>query len=558
MTVRHSNNIKIDYAGSALCFIAIYFVFQIIYISFISQGAGLDDAELASNVSFWTWGYGGSQPPLYTWLAFGLTKIFGLSLAVLQVLKFSLLASTFFAVYIGLRLLYVKPTVAAAAMLGLFLLPQIGWESQRALTHSIMGTAGSAWSFAAFAFFWRKPNYLRGVIFGITMACAILGKYNGTLFLIALLGGAFLCLPFRSCLKTRWFLSSLVVTFICLLPAAIFMLNNPAGLTERANKLAVGHSGHFIADRFSGLADFGFAVLSFCFVALIIAIVLCFLQKIGLKKEIKEFSNRSSDPRITPSSYLKEDQAYHIQFLKTKRESTDSHLQHHLGHDACVDQTQLNSDHLCFSYNGIEKRVLAQNLISSILLFGLCCIAAAVLILGITTIKDRWLQPLLFLSPAYFTLLLARLQTRFHFVRIYGIIGVCAALIVPFVLYINIATTYYRDKPAEQLLDYSTLYRSLTAHGSFDMILGYRPQLPGNLRLIDPSLKTLHKDSPLVLKRLKRPFIVLWEGSETMPEQLVTILKKTQNESFGDTYFVTLGFKANSEQVRTVYFRYYP
>lgn len=120
---------KPNYGVVAVCFIIGYFAFQALFVSVISKGAGLDDAELASNISFWNWGYGGSQPPLYTWIAFGVEKPFGLHFFLLQIIKFSLLASTFLAVYAGLRLLSVRPVVAGAAMLALFLLPQIGWGS---------------------------------------------------------------------------------------------------------------------------------------------------------------------------------------------------------------------------------------------------------------------------------------------------------------------------------------------------------------------------------------------------------------------------------------------
>lgn len=67
------------------------------------------------------------------------------------------------------------------------------------------------------------------------------------------------------------------------------------------------------------------------------------------------------------------------------------------------------------------------------------------------------------------------------YVRAYGVIGVVSALIVPFVLYINIATAYNHYDPPEQLLDYAKLDRTLREKGAFTMVLSRRSQLPGNL-----------------------------------------------------------------------------
>ncbi|MHC5306991.1 glycosyltransferase family 39 protein [Bartonella sp. LJL80] len=483
------------YGNAAICFILLYFAFEAVFVTYISGGAGLDDAELISNISFWNWGYGGSQPPLYTWFAYGLTQIFGVHLALYQFLKFSVLASTFLAVYAGLRCLNVKPTVAAAAMLAMFLLPQIGWESQRALTHSIMGTAGSAWTFAAFALFSRRQTWLRAILLGLACAAAILGKYNGGLFLLALVGGALLTAPIRPCLATRTFPVALLTAVAAMFPALFFMLMHPAGVTERANKLAVGKSGHFLFDRVSGLTDFAMAALSFCSLALLV-ILLFFGARALAKKNTLE--------------------------------------------------------------NAMQQDDLAVRFLSRILLFGICLIALLVVVLGITNVKDRWLQPLLFLAPAYFTLALARLPWSQKYVRAYGVVGACAGLIVPFALYINIATTFNRADPPEQLLDYASLENALRQQGPFEMILSRRPQLPGNLRLRDPSLKTLHADTPMASERLQKPLMVMWTGDEKLPDDLSRILSAAGFDTDGQIAHFDIGFKGDTDAKRRIYTLYLP
>lgn len=486
---------KPNYGVVAVCFIIGYFAFQALFVSVISKGAGLDDAELASNMSFWNWGYGGSQPPLYTWIAFGVEKLFGLHFFLLQIIKFGFLASTFLAVYAGLRLLSVRPVVAGAAMLALFLLPQIGWESQRALVHSVLGTAGSAWTFAAFCLFIRKPSWLAAILLGLASTSAILGKYNGGLFLLALFCGAACTKEIHSYFKNRYFPIAIVTALITLAPALLFMLFHPNSIVARANKLAISKSGDFFVDRLMGLTDFILAAFSFVSVAMIIAIILIGIQTI---------------------------------------------------------KTGLSSQKLT------NKEELAENFLFKILLFSLLLIVVAIIIIGITNIKDRWLQPLLFLAPAYFTLLLERFCHSLKYVRAYGLISACVALIVPFVLYINIATAYNHSNPPEQLLDYTKLYKVLHKDGAFVMVLGQRPQLPGNLRLLDPTLKTLHSETPSVSERLIRPLLVIWTGDKKLPDDLKDILSKANFKIEGQINHVQIGFRGKTDAKRDIYYMYLP
>ncbi|WP_297322358.1 glycosyltransferase family 39 protein [uncultured Bartonella sp.] len=486
---------KPNYGVVAVCFIIGYFAFQALFVSVISKGAGLDDAELASNMSFWNWGYGGSQPPLYTWIAFGVEKLFGLHFFLLQIIKFGLLASTFLTVYAGLRLLSVRPVVAGAAMLALFLLPQIGWESQRALTHSIMGTAGSAYAFAFFCLFFRKPSWIKAILLGLACAAAILGKYNGILFLLALFCGAAFTAGIRDVLKTRYFAVGIITALAAIAPALFFMFAHPDSVVARANKLAMSKSGNFFVDRLTGVTDFFIAALGFISVALVVALILAGLQA---------FSNSR------------------VSQLTTKDENK------------------------------------AENFLFHILASGVVIIIALVLVLGITNVKDRWLQPVLFLAPPYFTLILSRLGYSLKYVRAYGVIGAVTALIVPFVLYINIATAYNRYDPPEQLLDYAKLDRTLREKGAFTMVLSRRPQLPGNLRLLDPSIKTLHVSSPYVAEQLTRPLMVIWSGNEKLPDDLRDILLKAGLPTDGTVDQVELDFIGDSDVKRTISYLYIP
>lgn len=469
-------------------FLLLYFLFEAGFVSFISPGAGLDDAELISNLSFWNWGYGGSQPPLYTWLAYGLTQAFGLHFWLLQLLRFTILASTFFAVYLGLRGLRVEKNLAAFASLSMFLLPQIAWESQRALIHSVLGTAGSAWSFAAFVYFVRKPCYRRALALGAAFAAAALGKYNGLIFIAALLLGGLFIRPARRALATRAFAVSLTAALALMAPALIFMALHPESVLQRAVKFHAGAGGNILFNRLRGLLDLGRAAVNFVLPAMAAAALIGFFTR------------------------------------RQKRKNTAANI----AAEAAAGNGGGNAEALRF--------------LRAALLCGLALCALMVLASGATHIKDRWLQPVLFLAPPYAALWLAQRDKTGRAPRLFGVLGLTAALLVPPMLYANlyargvagrgqgIFARYARAKPPIQNLDYPALYAQLTAAGGAPaVLLAPEPFIIGNLRLLNPQMKTLFAETPFAAQRLARPLVILWkegEGGESaaLPPKLAPIL----------------------------------
>lgn len=475
----------------AIVFVVLYFAFEACLVSLASRGAGLDDAELASNLSFWNWGYGGSQPPLYTWIAHGLTQVFGLHLAVLQGLKFTLLASIFLAVYAGLRLFDVPPGFAACAMLSLFLSPDIGWNSQYTLTHSVMGTAGAAWCFASIAGFIKKRSWVWAVLFGLSVAAAILGKYNGTFFVLALLVAGFAVPQTRRALKTRTFTLALPVAVLAMAPALVFMAMHPESVLQRTAKFKVGQSGHVVLDRLTGLLDFAVAGLSFAALALVVALVIWLI-------------NRKGESRGETSERVKS----------------------------------------------------AAHFIGMVLLVGFVLMGISIVAVGATHVRARWLQPVLFLIPVWLTLLFAGM--RWRIAKGFGIAGFIAALLVPPVLLNNIRLNLVNRKEPVQNLDYPALEQVLKRQGPVTTILASRTLMSGNMRLLDPNIKTLTAETPGAVQRLARPLVVLWEDTPAMPQHLQMLLERAQISQQPVHSFALHSRGWGREANHTIYYIYVP
>ncbi|MFQ0812977.1 glycosyl transferase [Brucella anthropi] len=440
----------------AVIFVLCYFAFQAVLVAMVSNGAGLDDAEQLANIGYLDWGYGGSQPPLYTWITNLAASVLGTSMLTLQIVKFSMLASLFLSVYGAMRLLGFSRIVASAGMLGLFLIPQIGWESQRALTHSVAGTAGCGWAFLAFAWHMRKRSPVSAAALGMAMAAAILGKFNASFFLIMLIVTGLLIPEYRRILLSKLSLVTILAFGICFGPTALWMFAHKSSVLARANKFEIGASGNIFFDRLMGVESLIEAAFLFSILALAIAGIIAFIH---WKK------------RTTPSTPL-----------------TDG-----------------------------------EKFLSLLILVGLGIVFVGVTATGANNVKDRWLQPVLFLTPALMASLMARYRAGNRALTDYAVISAVVALIVPPVL--SYYLIYGSSSPPFGQLDYRHFYEEVQAKGPFKTILTDNAQIPGNFRLFDSSLHVIHPETPDAKAHLTPPVLVMWFGGAEPNDRIAAMLR---------------------------------
>ncbi|WP_420962815.1 ArnT family glycosyltransferase [Brucella sp. IR073] len=443
----------------ALLFVLVYFAFQAIFVAFISNGAGLDDAEQLANIGYLALGYGGSQPPLYTWISSLASAVLGTSLLTLQIVKFSLLASMFASVYGGMRLLGLPRNVAAAGMLGLFLIPQIGWESQRALTHSVAGTTGCAWAFLAFAWHMRARSPLSAGLFGLAMAAALLGKFNAGFFLVTLVLAALTIPAYRAALLSRQTFISIGVFALCLAPTGIWMLHHRNAVLARSGKFEIGATGNFLLDRLAGVARLIEVSFLFSILAVAVAVIVFLLYR---KKRAPLLS--------------------------------------------------------------LPKPLPGDSFIPRLIMIGFVLVFVGVCLTGATNVKDRWLQPVLFLLPACLAWLLHRYRLTGPALRDFSIGSVIVACLVPPVLAFNLTYGGGPGDPPIGQLDYAQLYRQVREKGNFNVVLADKPQIAGNFRLYDPSLGVAYPEAPDAVTRIKKPLLVLWFSGAVPPQNVMDIL----------------------------------
>jgi lipopolysaccharide core galacturonosyltransferase RgtB len=175
------------------CGLALYFLLHILWRILVTDSVELDESEQVISVQSWGWGYA-EQPPLYTWMLKLVVSACGLNVFSLMAFKSLLLFATYYFVYRAGKEIWDEAKPALLSALCLFFIPQISWESQRDLTHSVLATALAAVTLFVFLKLVKTGQGRWFAAFGICAGLGLLAKYNFILFIVALMIAA-LTLP---------------------------------------------------------------------------------------------------------------------------------------------------------------------------------------------------------------------------------------------------------------------------------------------------------------------------------------------------------------------------
>jgi 4-amino-4-deoxy-L-arabinose transferase-like glycosyltransferase len=242
----------------------IYFTLQLILRIWISSSLDLDESEQLVLTQKLSWGYG-SQPPLYTWLQFGLFKFFGVSVFSLSLLKNILLFCTYLFTYLNARLITRSRACAMAAAASLLFIPQIAWESQRDLTHSVLAATLVCATMFCFLRLREKRTLAHYAIFGACAGMGVLSKYNFALVLVALALAAISTREFRAIILDQRIILAILIAALIVLPNALWALGHRDLALRSAGKFKIQESSQWLHAIISGLK--GLLVCSVTFFA---------------------------------------------------------------------------------------------------------------------------------------------------------------------------------------------------------------------------------------------------------------------------------------------------
>ncbi|WP_162604738.1 glycosyltransferase family 39 protein [Geomonas edaphica] len=423
----------------------LYFALQFVFRVLVSNSAELDEAEQLLLTQHLDLGYG-SQPPLYTWLLSGLFSIFGAGVATLAAVKNVLLFSTYLFVYKSALEVTGDEDRASVAMLSLLLIPQIMWESQRDLTHSVMGTTLAAATLFVMLRLLKTGALRYYVIFGVCAGVGILSKYNYAFFLVAILVAGGSLKAFRPRLCNRKMLLSLLCLLLVVTPHLYWMLDHMHKAMTDAGKFKMAHAVGRLAALGMGFKDLALAVAFFA--GGLVAV-------------------------------------YALFFFRRSPGETESALQD----DGAA----------------LVRRTLAVGL-------SLCVVM--IICFKVTAFKDRWMQPLLFLTPVW---LVTLHPERFTQARVRGYLSFCLVVAVTVLILMpgHVLWGPRVGKFGRLNAPYDRLAAALREAGFADGVIVAQGRLVGgNLRLFFPESQVVAPEAPASVVPQDKARLLVWDATK--------------------------------------------
>lgn len=249
-----------------------YFALQVALRLTVSDSVELDEAEQLLWSQDLALGYG-AQPPLYTWLQWAVFQLTGVSVLGLSLLKNLLLASTYAFTFLAARTVMPAST-AALASASMLLLPQIGWESQRDLTHSVIATSMAACMLWQVMRLLQRPTWGGYVVLGLATGLGLLGKYSVAAHAATLLCALLIGRDSRHVVLDRRFALSVLVAALVVLPHGLWLLDHAAEATQGTLAKLDGDTAArgWAAGVLAGLGSLALAIVAFltpCWIVLL-------------------------------------------------------------------------------------------------------------------------------------------------------------------------------------------------------------------------------------------------------------------------------------------------
>ena len=216
--------------------IVAYFAFQAAVRFGISGNLEIDEAEVASRSGFHL-GYGNSHPPLFEWIVFMIRDASGSWPFAFAVTKAALLATTFLLMFRTGRVLTGTNTGGAVLSLSMLLMPEIAWQSQITLAHSVLALCASVAFVASMVLVGERSTLPRLTLLACSLAAALLSKYSTWLLVGGLLAAVMTIPAARSRYLTAKVAAAVLAGLALAAPHYAWALQNLAGSTERLARM---------------------------------------------------------------------------------------------------------------------------------------------------------------------------------------------------------------------------------------------------------------------------------------------------------------------------------
>ncbi|THV14151.1 ArnT family glycosyltransferase [Rhizobium rhizophilum] len=249
--------------ASVFGILGVYFLAQICVRLLLPHSLELDESAQIFYAQWPSLGYD-TQPPFYNWVQTAVLTVVGTSVFSLALVKNTFLFLTYLFFGLAAMRMVRSKELAVVAVFGILTIPQLVFESQRDLTHSVAAVFASALFIFALVSTLDRPSWKSYAVLGLSVGIGFLSKYNFALLPAA----AFLAVLFdtefrRRLIDLRILIAALVASLV-ILPHALWLLNHLDLATQGTlNKLEGAGTSSKLLQIATGTASLFGALLGF-------------------------------------------------------------------------------------------------------------------------------------------------------------------------------------------------------------------------------------------------------------------------------------------------------
>ncbi len=229
----------------------------------LSPTLGWDDAEQALWAQQLSLGYAVRQPPLYTWLLWGLFQVFGKTVLATAVLRYAVLLATFLSLYASACLMFEDKRKIVLTTFSYWLIYVFIFYAHHDLTHTTLLAFAVAFTFLIFLLLRRRPSLPLYALLGCTLALGFYAKYNYVVFPISLSLAALTLKEFRPLVLDRRAVVSVALAMLAIAPYAVWVLSQERSLVETGRSIVQGEYGSLLLVHARGLGAVAVALVEF-------------------------------------------------------------------------------------------------------------------------------------------------------------------------------------------------------------------------------------------------------------------------------------------------------
>ena len=257
---------KINKNGSfyhPIFWLFIYIFIHLLVRILFSQTLQVDDSEQIDHAQNLLLGYSIPQPPLYSWMSWVMFQIFNTGLFALTLLKYVLIALTFWFTWLVSGQLFQHLQTRYIATFSYLLLPSFAWHMHQGFTHTILLGLGIILSLHALLSLKENNSIKNYLYFGFSLGIGLMAKYSFLLFMVPLLISAISVASFRRFITDQKILLSIGVFILIIGPHAYWLTQHYQEIFLSIDQKLKVTSDNLLLDRIKSVGQFTGAAIAF-------------------------------------------------------------------------------------------------------------------------------------------------------------------------------------------------------------------------------------------------------------------------------------------------------